>query len=118
MRNRRLGGPAFGAFLKHPLCSRAAGGSTLRDYQCDVIVLFVRTELPDFVGNGRQQNLAGQLPVLAQPFGEIPLSKFFPGVVTSFGYAIGVEGQDVPRKQVAFADGAIPLLEQAQRRAG
>ncbi len=80
------------------LCSRPCGGSALGDDQGDVIVLFVRTKLPDFVGNGRQQRLAGQLSMLAQSFREIPLSKFFSGIVTGFGYAIGIERQDVPRE--------------------
>ncbi len=56
--------------------------------------------------------------MLAQSFCEIPLSKFLPCIVTSFGYAICIEHQDVPWKQVAFADGAIPILEQTERCAG
>jgi len=29
-------------------------------------------------------------------FRQIPLSEFFPGIITGFGYAIGIEHQDVP----------------------
>ena len=36
------------------------------------------------------------------------------GLVEGFGYAVGVEGEDVPWSKLALDDGGVPLFEEAE----
>jgi hypothetical protein len=59
--------------------------------QRDIVVLFMRAELPNFFHDGRKQGLRGQVAVLLQCFGQSLLSELLSGGAERFGYAICVE---------------------------
>src|SRR5215467_5596697 len=89
-----------------------------RDDERDVVVLLVRAEALDFVDNGSEQFLRRKGAMAAKRCDKALFAKFFAGGVEGFGDAIGIESQSVARAKIRFADGAIPILEDAKDRGG
>ena len=92
--------------------------STLRNNQCDIVMLFTRTEPPDIIQNGRKQCLWRQFMMLHQRLNQPLLSKFFTRFIEGFGYSVGVENECVSRQKRPFLCRAIPLLKYPQNCAG
>lgn len=79
-------------------------------------MLIIWVEAPDFAGDGFEGGLAGLISVLTQSLDQGFFSEFVSVTVRGFGDAVGVERENVAGAQVAFSDGGIPVLEQAQER--
>ena len=82
----------------------------------DVVVLFVGAESLDFVQDRSQRGLGRSFSMLLQGFDEALFAELFVGRIRGFRDAIRVEGEAVPRMELAFSNGAIPLLEDTQHR--
>ena len=79
----------------------SASNLELRDDRRDVVVLFLKAELPNTVHDCGQQSLARQVPMLLQRFNQAPLAKFLSLLVTGFGDAIRVGASTSPGKSSA-----------------
>jgi hypothetical protein len=91
-------------------------GSTLReraldDDEGDIVLLLARAELADFADDGGEKVIGGKGTVSAQGSHEAVFAEFIARVVEGFGDAVGVKGKRIARKELRFADGAIPFLE-------
>src|SRR5579863_2840870 len=96
----------------------SAGSLELRDDRRDVVVLFLKTELPNAIHDCGQQGLARQVPMLLKRFNQAALAEFLSSLVTGFGDPIGVKRKHVPGKKLLLPHRAIPLSEQSEQRAG
>lgn len=81
-------------------------------------MLLVWAELANFVDDGGTQGQARELAMAAQGFDETLFSKFFASRAERLGDAIGVEGEDVAGRELAFGEGTIPILESAHDGCG
>ena len=90
----------------------------LRNDRRDVVVLFLRSESPNFIHDCGQQILARELPMSPQRFHQPLLAKFFAAFVTGFGDAIRVKRKHIARRDSLLPQRAIPSFEQTQQRAG
>src|SRR5579864_7079426 len=88
--------------------------SKLGDDQRDVVVLFVRAELPNLIQYRGQQSLARQFAMPSQALDQAPLAEFFSGCVRGFGHSIGVERKHVAGEDFTFSHGAIPVRKEPQ----
>src|SRR5205085_8565173 len=64
------------------------------------------------------QFLRRQFTMPAQGFDQALFSELFSGGVERFSDAVGIERERVAREEMAFADGALPVLEESQHGAG
>ena len=86
------------------------------DDQGDVVVLFAGAELADLVHDGVEKVVRGKRALKAQGRGKAFFAEFLSGVIERFGDSIRIEGQDIARRNLRFADLAIPPLEHAENR--
>jgi len=84
----------------------------------DVVVLLVRAEAVDVLDDAGHGGLRGGMAVAGEGLNEAVFAELFAGGVGGFGDAIGVERESVAAAEMAFADGAIPVLEDAQDGGG
>lgn len=77
-------------------------------------MLLVGVETANLVGNRSQRSVAGMVTMLVQALDQRLLSELLAGIVVGFGDAVGVESEQVSRKEGAFSERTIPLLEQAE----
>jgi hypothetical protein len=90
--------------------------TAVREDQSDVVVLLVGAEAEDFVDHGGERGLRGERAMAAQRIKQARLAEFLAIVVEGLGDAVCVEGESVAGRDLAFADFAIPLLENAEDR--
>src|SRR5580704_10816489 len=88
------------------------------DDQRDVVRLFMRAESPSLVGNCGQQLRWGQLEMLSGGFQQTLFAKLLSLSIQSFRNSVGVKQEGVAGSKCAFFHCAIPLLKQANHRAG
>ena len=74
--------------------------------------------MEDFVDYRGERGLRGVRVMAAEGIEEARLAEFFAIVVEGFGDAVGVEGEDVAGAEVAFAELALPLFENADDGGG
>jgi len=72
----------------------------------------------DFVDHGGERGLRGERAMAAEGVEKARLAVFFAIVVEGFGDAVGVEGENVAGCDLAFAELALPLFENAQDGGG
>ena len=84
----------------------------------DIVLLFSGAELADLVHDGVEQVVRGKRAVAAQGGGKAFFAELLPGIIERFGDSIRIEGQDVAREDLRFADFAIPSLKHAENRRG
>jgi len=77
-------------------------------------MLLLRAEVEDFVDHGGERSARREGAMATQRIEEARFAEFFVFVVEGFGDAVGVEGQEVAGGEMAFANFAIPLFENAQ----
>jgi hypothetical protein len=81
------------ARLRRELCVLPA----LRDDQSDVIVLFLRAEVEDFVDHRGQGGTRGEIAMEAKRVKKARLSEFVAILIERFGDAVGVEREHIAR---------------------
>ena len=84
------------------------------DDEGDVVVLLVRAEALDFFDDAGQGRLGRVFAVAQEGVDEALFTELFVSGVAGFGYAVGVKSERVATGKVAFANGAIPVLEYAE----
>jgi hypothetical protein len=99
-----------------PLCTEGNRliSLALRDYHGDIVMLFMRAELPNLFCKGGKQGLRREVTMLPQGFDQALFSKFFSGIIERFGHAIGVEYESVSWEEMVLPNGAVPPLGQSQ----
>lgn len=75
-------------------------------------MLLVRAELADLFDNRFQQGLGRLIPMALEGVNQPLLAEFLARFVERFGDAIGVERQRIAGEEMAFSNGAIPILEE------
>ena len=88
------------------------------DDEGDVVVLLVGAEALDFFNDGSQGRLAGGFAMPLEGVDEALFTELLVGGVIGFGYTVGVKSKGVATGQVAFAYGAIPILEDTEDSGG
>lgn len=90
--------------------------SALGNNHGDVVVLFLRAELPNPIDNRRNRGLRRQFSAPPKRFEQARFSEFLSGIVERFGDAIGIERERVPRVKATLPYRAVPILEEPQNR--
>jgi hypothetical protein len=85
--------------------------------QRNVVLLFIRAELPNLIDNRRDHGLWGQFPMPVQRFDQARFSELLTRIVERFGDPIGVEYQHVSREEPMLRHRAIPVFEEPQHGA-
>jgi len=88
------------------------------DDESDVVVLLVRAEAANFVDDGCEELLRRETTVPMQGGNEALFAELFASLVEGFRDAVGVEGEGIARAKSGFADGAVPVFEDAEDRGG
>jgi len=81
-------------------------------------MLFVGTEMANFVDDGGEQALGREMAVAAQSCDEARFPKFFAGGTEGFGDAVGIQKQSITARDLTFVEGTIPILERAHDGGG
>jgi len=98
-----------------------AGGfvaAVFGDDHGDVVVLLVGGEALDFLDDGSECGLSSGLAVAEEGVDEAVFTELLAGGVGGFGDAVGIESEGVATGEAAFADGAIPIPEDAEDGGG
>src|SRR6266849_1812551 len=106
-----------GSSAARPSRPTVLNSSALRKYKSDVVALFVGTELPDFIDNGRNQRIWRHFTVPSQCFDQALFPELFSCIVERLGYAVSIECERISRKEQAFPDRAIPFFEESKQGA-
>src|SRR5579863_8376582 len=72
----------------------------------------------EFVDDGGDEGLGGQMAATTEGFDEAALAEFFAGLVERLGDAVGVKGERIAGTELALAKRTVPLLEKPDRETG
>jgi len=81
-------------------------------------VLLLEAEVEDFVDHGGECGLGRERAMAAEGVEKARFAEFLAIMVEGFGDAVGVESEDVAGGDLAFAELALPLFENAKNRGG
>jgi len=98
------------------LCTEGDGliSLALGDYHGDIVLLFMRAELPNLFCQGGKQGPRRQITMFPQGFDKALFSELFSCIIERFGHAIGVEHEGVSWREMVLPNGAIPPFGQSQ----
>ena len=98
-------------------CSKIVSGA-LCDDEGDVVVLLAGAEGLDLVDGGGEDLRRWKVSGALERGDEAVFAELLFRFVEGFGNAIGVEGEDVARRELAVYGGGVPLLEETEDGCG